>query len=347
MRSKAQEMFSVEERSHIRELIDICWWHYVDKKSLDTIAKLRNKGENRWKIARMIEEAEARNLIDPIPRFNFPPYIHLEKDLIDKFQTLSQAVVVPSSENHDLQRQLIARSAAEHLNSQIETKRYRKIGFTGGKWSFEVVSALPVKERGIDLYPLALFPRGPAIDHIDPLVIMTEVWNKSFRLPRIHMVTISPFAPNASLDQIRKKYTELSKHRQIQQMLSAIKNVDIAITGVGPGNPIKDQGSDAILIALVEGMGRRTQTLIRSKIVGDVGYCLINEAGITPPTLDFFLTVGTDVLRKMARPASNKQVIVFGGIDPDRRKTLRAALEGKLCNVVVTDENTAEELLKD
>lgn len=346
MGSKTQEIFSLEERQHIRELIDICWWHYVDKKSQPEIAKLRGKAENRFKIARMIKEAESRKLVNPIPQFNWPPYIQLEKELLDKFRTLSHVVVVPSSTNPDLQRHLIARAAADYLDNQIESKRYNKIGFTGGKWSFEVVSALPVKERDIDLYPLALFPRGPAIDHIDPLVIMTEVWNKSFRLPRIHMVTISPFAPNASLDQIRKKYTELSKHRQIQQMLTAIRNVDIAITGVGPGNPVKDQGNDTILIALVEGMGKKTQKLIRSKIVGDVGYCLINEAGMTPPNLDFFLTVGTDVLRKMARPASSKQVIVFGGIDSDRRKTLRAVLEGKLCNVLISDESTAEELLK-
>ncbi len=92
------------------------------------------------------------------------------------------------------------------------------------------------------------------------------------------------------------------------------------------------------------------QELKRHKAMADFSYCVITKDGIEPPTLPrFFLLAGHGSKHPGVKFYQNmveqgKRVVVIAG--PHKVPALKAALRGKLYNVLITDQYSAEELAK-
>jgi deoxyribonucleoside regulator len=78
---------------------------------------------------------------------------------------------------------------------------------------------------------------------------------------------------------------------------------------------------------------------------GDINCSFFDRHGKTRrPDWEFFLKLDVDNMRKLAAHLQKEVVVIAGNykIEP-----LKAALEGNLCNVLITDEQTMRDLLSD
>ncbi len=83
------------------------------------------------------------------------------------------------------------------------------------------------------------------------------------------------------------------------------------------------------------------QRLISRGIVGDIGLQFYNDKGVQVPDEIHDLIVGISLGQYKAIP---RVIAVAGGVEKVR--AIHSALKGKIINVLVTDEITAVELLR-
>jgi deoxyribonucleoside regulator len=325
-----------------KTLLEVARLYYEEEITKSEIAKSR--GVSNTQVGRLLKEAHERGIVQI--KFHPPLLEELGFQLIRRFD-LRKAIVIPSvpnmRKNYEFQRRLWGEAAADYFEETV--KPGMKVGISGGYTVHEMISALPVRDRRIKIFPTAIIGRGPIIEHLDPVVLVTLLWSKSGRASETaYYVTVPPFERGSSVETVQRENKLLLKRQKVRTVYEGMKEVDIIFGSIGSVEVPKEYSAHThhTTIRLLEEIGV-TETRLRSEgAVGDINYSFFNENGNTKASWDFFLTLDVEHLRRMAS-LPKKDVVIMAGVY--KVVPLKAVLKGRLCNVLITDEQTAIELL--
>lgn len=315
-------------------------------------------------IRRLFDRAKDAEIV----RFVYsPPRLEqLARDLKSRYPILQDVRVIHSIPDYPFQRRMWGKAAAEYFEENVTDGT--TVALSGGYTMYNMIEALPARLRRIHIYPTAIIGRGPEIHHLDAQLLVTLLWHKSRRLeeegstgpdrqppiaPTAHFVTVAPYKEGDSLKTIKATRAKLLAHPKVSKVYHGMETAQIVFTGLGAvkaEEQYKRHSKYTTLQLLSELRDRHGQPITedwlhKRGMVGDIGYSYFGTADqpLFPNAEDdFFLTLGVEKLRMMASDPSKKIVVVGGTF---KEKVLSATLKGDLCNVLITDEQTARKLL--
>ncbi|HEY4359732.1 MAG TPA: sugar-binding domain-containing protein [Bryobacteraceae bacterium] len=326
------------------------------------------------KVTQLLKEAQEQKLVRIyIPETVGETYSSL---LVRRFPHLQRVFVVPAlvptqdprakEKERVALLQRIGITAADYLEEiNGADNNPLHVGIGGGETLFEFVMALPERERNMDVHALMVVGRGDTGDsptHPDASINASLLWSKCGRQPRrCRFATMTPYAPKIAKGQVaeyfRAQLKQLADNPKVKAVVRALDNLDVAFTSLlSFDSPETDPQTMLDLLAPAVTL----DDLMRQGAVADMSYCLFDSEGTETPrdpdgkpiskdSWRFFLTPGhysglggVAFYKKMVE--DGKKVVVLAG--PSRVAGLKAALRGKLFNVLITDEGTARELTK-
>jgi deoxyribonucleoside regulator len=251
-------------------------------------------------------------------------------------------VVVSYADDLAFLRRMIGKAAAQYFEEAVEVGATVALG--GGDTMYEMALALPQEARDNKLVPAAVIDTGPVLTHIDPVVLVTLLWVRSGRLPgRAHFATGLPMNKPLSRQKVREEYEEFSHRRAVQGVLAEMKRADFLFTSLGclKVDPAYEKLAPRPHRYMLENLKLTEAALLKEGAVGDINYSFFAEDGTTAPEWNIFPALG--VAQAQAMVKAQKTVVVAAG--RYKMAALRAALRGRLFNVLITDEMAAKELL--
>ncbi len=286
------------------------------------------------------------------------------------------AITKDSQEELYLERiQRFASVAATHFDEIVEGHAGPKplqVGVTGGESCLELANALSVRPRNVEIHATSVIPHGDVAltgSHVDPSTNATIMWSRSGRLSeRCHYVTATPYTPRKSGPVARKRMQDeiaaLSRNEHVKKAIGRLADLDVAVVGVGILEPpvlrrtLKDRLTmTSLLEHVVDG-----SVLCDEGAIGDVSYCLLDRNGEERPVDSsgkplprerwrMFITAGHYETKLRGAQFyshmvdSGKPVIAIAG--PFKAPAIRAALKARVFSVLVTDEHTIRQLLRE
>jgi deoxyribonucleoside regulator len=291
-------------------------------------------------VIRLLEEAREQGFV----RIEFsPPLLHrLGEELKKKYNWLQDAIVISYADDPVFLRRMLGKAAAQYFEAAVTDGA--KVALGGGDTMYEMVMALPQEERNVFLVPAAIIDSGPILTHIDPTVLLTILWVRSGRKAgQAHFATGLPLNKPLSRLKLKEEYEEFCRRKAVQEVLAEMKRADYIFASLGclKADPDYEKLSPRPHKYLLEHLRLTEAALAREGVVGDINYSFFDEGGGTSPEWNVFPSLGVDRLREMVK-AKKKVVVAVGRY---KLPALRAALRGKLLNVLITDEVAAKELL--
>jgi deoxyribonucleoside regulator len=291
-------------------------------------------------VARLLEEAREQGFV----RIEFrPPTLYdLGERLKARFDWLQDVVVVSYADDLAFLRRMLGKAAAQYF--EAATPEGATVAIGGGDTMYEMVMALPREERNVFIIPAAIIDSGPVLTHIDPTVLLTILWVRSGRRPgQARFATGLPLNKPISRQKVKEEYEEFCKRKAVQEVMAEMKRVDFLFTSLGCLKTDADYEKLAPRPHkyMLENLRMTEATLAREGAIGDINYSFFDEGGGTTPDWNVFPALGVDQVKEMVK--ANKRVVVATG--KYKLPSLKAALKGKLFNVLITDEMAARELL--
>ena len=293
-------------------------------------------------IARLIEEARDLGFVSiqyHWPRMSKPAF-----ELKQKYPFLREVIVIATSVDYAPQQGALAEQASLYFEERVNPGA--KVGLSGGQTVFEMIKALPERSREIQIVPSAVLARGDrVVRHIDPIVSVTLLWAKSgLKEGALSFLTVTPLERTKrrlALKDVRNYINELSRLGRVERMCKSMAEVDFLFASVREiGSQSDDPEMGAMAIDLLSDIGITARDL--KGAVADINYSFIDAEGNSRSDWRLFLSLHSEDLRRMAADPGKRIVVTAG----DRKhEALRAALRGKLFNVLITNERTAVALL--
>jgi len=335
--------------SRSEELLLIARLYYDENLSKTAIGS--RLGLSVTHVARLLEQARETGLVRI--EYRGPRNVKLIGELKARYPCLRDVVVIATESDYLIHTRTLARAAADYFDEYLATRRSTvKVGLSGGLTVFEFVKALPEQARNITLYPTAILGRGDTIvNHFDPIASLMTLWVKSgYREGGLYMVTVTPLekkdGQRLSPAEVQKQIDKILETQKVNRLYKAMSDVDMIFASlrqfaVPDSKKIKKQ-MGAMALDLLDDIGINKQDL--KGAVGDLNYSFIDENGDSRKEWRLFLSLQADQLREIAKNPLKRVVVIAG---QQKRDILRAALKGRLLNVLVTDETTAAALLGD
>jgi DNA-binding transcriptional regulator LsrR (DeoR family) len=292
---------------------------------------------------------------------------NLEQSIIAKYPHLEKVIIVPGADAttpaqcNELFRNF-GRLAADYFVTLFERHPSNKplhVGVTGGARLLELANAVPNMYReNVYVHAAALVGRGrlrEATSHIEPSVAASILWTHCGSFAgRCEYETVEPYRIDGTpgtgaRKELGRELKRLEKIPSVERVIRDMDNLDIVFAGFGFIN--RPEASDAMenritMASLLESIVT-PQTLAKEGAIGDFCYCPFDADGNGKDSWRFFLTAGhysehpgIEFFKHMV--ASGKKVVGFGG--PYLAPVIRAALQGKIVNVLIIDGPTARDL---
>jgi len=313
----------VSQEQH-RLLYRIAQAYYVDDLTQQQIAK--RFGLSRPKVSRLLHKARDERIVN----FTLVPptsgMADLERELEHK-HGLEEVVIAPISDpdNHPTVVRELGPAAAECLVRCISGKEI--VGTEWGTTILAMVDALPFRSWPNLTIVQMLGGLGPvgALEHSTELARrMAQKFDAKLRL-----------LPAPGIVSTRTAAQELKSNHQISETLALAAKADIAVVGLGVPSPLSVLLRDGTIITPEE-----VKRLKEAGAVGDIGLRYIDAYG-KPLNLELNeRIIGLTLEQIMSIP---RVIGVAGGTV--KYEVIRAALRGKILDVLVTDHITAELLL--
>ena len=303
--------------------------YYRQQKHQKEIAKAL--GVSSSKVSRLLKRAFEEGLIRV--ELDLPQNPRLAAALVERFG-LRDAVVVPAGGRGEIKEALGAAAAAYF--EKVAANGIR-VGLSCGFTLYHTIRHLRERRfRDLTLYPLSGESTLRLVD-LSPNTLVGMMAAKyrphvgAYALPVQHLT---------SLRQIERERRRLLRDPEVRKIYEAAQAVDIALVGIGmigeetPG-----------FCQLAETYGVSVRTLRKLGVVGEINYQPFDAAGKVVdrrelrPLARRMLSVTADRLQALSRAGANHVIAVAGG----RQKiaAIRGALNGRLLNVLITDEDTA------
>jgi len=289
------------------------WYYYMEDNTQAQIAEVM--GISRAKVIRLLEEARAQGIVQFSFRKNDSQRISAEQLLIDRFG-LKDAFVVPTPLDSSAINQSIAQSAAHYVSDHLREDGYLNIGY-GDTVSRMLGFLAKNREESLNVVSLT-----GGVSYYLPTVGTTAYSMRLFLTPS-PLVVSSRQVRDALLDE-----------KSLQDVSTMTEYADMSVVGIGAAvegatvlrNGILNEGELAVL--KMQGA------------VGDILNHFVDKDGnlIQTEIEDRVISTDLDKLRQL------KNVVGIAG-GKDKVTAIKAVLNGGYLNVLITDSDTATELL--
>lgn len=313
------------ENGKLSRLIEICKAYYIENRTQSQIAK--SLGITRSQVSRDLKEARERGLVEikiNIPGQEAPA---LREKLSSYFPHVKHVVVAPTlSRDISSRRAMVGRYGANLLMSVIKPNQNVVVG--SGRTLRELVNTLQKTE----------------VTGISVLQAMGNIGHEAHGVDYNEICTLAAFAFNATPFYISspailgEAYEDaedfINAHPTIKAVLDLARNADIYVVGIG------SLQSDLLYVKV--GMIKQNELNDISKYaVGDIcGHFFdINGNRFFAPFSKRIVGIDIEDLRKA--PLS-----IGVAVGTDKVFPIIGALRGQWINAIVTDEDTANRIIR-
>ena len=289
------------------------WYYYMEDSTQAQIAEVM--GVSRAKVIRLLEEARAQGIVQFSFRKNDSQRVSAEQLLIDRFG-LKDAFVVPTPLDSSAINQSIAQGAAHYVSDHLREDGYLNIGY-GDTVSRMLGFLAKNREESLNVVSLT-----GGVSYYLPTVGTTAYSMHLFLTPS-PLVVSSRQVRDALLDE-----------KSLQDVSTMTEYADMSVVGIGAAV----EGATVLRNGILN-EGELT-VLKMQGAVGDVLNHFMDKDGnlIQTEIEDRVISTDLDKLRQL------KNVVgVAGG--KDKVSAIKAVLNGGYLNVLITDSDTAAELL--
>lgn len=315
-------MATVTDRKKL--LYKIAKAYYEDNLTQEEIGKLF--GVSRIKVSRLLQQARDERIVQVTIIPPVESNVELERELAAQYGLDEVIIVSPSSYDKTILTRELGPATVDYLLRCLQGDEVLSISW--GTTLLSVIEALSVQswpEMKI-VQMLGGLGRPESETYGADLVHrMALAFNAKPRLISAPGIVNSKLVRDALLDD-----------HQIASTLALAAQADVALVGIGRPTP------DSVVMQsgiLTEGEFAELQSC---GAVGDIALRFFDASGrpIQHEICDRMIGLDLDQIRKIPR--------VIGAAGGEAKvEVIRAALRGKLINVLVTDERTALSLLED
>ena len=289
------------------------WYYYMEDNTQAQIAEVM--GVSRAKVIRLLEEARAQGIVQFSFRKNDSQRVSAEQLLIDRFG-LKDAFVVPTPLDSSAINQSIAQGAAHYVSDHLREDGYLNIGY--GDTVSRMLGFL-------------------AKNREESLNVVSLTGGVSYYLPSVGTTAYSMplfLTPSPLVVSSRQVRDALLDEKSLQDVSTMTEYADMSVVGIGAAV----EGATVLRNGILN-EGELT-VLKMQGAVGDVLNHFMDKDGnlIQTEIEDRVISTDLDKLRQL------KNVVgVAGG--KDKVSAIKAVLNGGYLNVLITDSDTAAELL--
>jgi len=289
------------------------WYYYMEDSTQAQIAEVM--GVSRAKVIRLLEEARAQGIVQFSFRKNDSQRVSAEQLLIDRFG-LKDAFVVPTPLDSSAINQSIAQGAAHYVSDHLREDGYLNIGY--GDTVSRMLGVL-------------------AKNREESLNVVSLTGGVSYYLPTVGTTAYSMhlfLTPSPLVVSSRQVRDALLDEKSLQDVSTMTEYADMSVVGIGAAV----EGATVLRNGILN-EGELT-VLKMQGAVGDVLNHFMDKDGnlIQTEIEDRVISTDLDKLRQL------KNVVgVAGG--KDKVTAIKAVLNGGYLNVLITDSDTAAELL--
>ena len=289
------------------------WYYYMEDNTQAQIAEVM--GVSRAKVIRLLEEARAQGIVQFSFRKNDSQRVSAEQLLIDRFG-LKDAFVVPMPLDSSAINQSIAQGAAHYVSDHLREDGYLNIGY--GDTVSRMLGFL-------------------AKNREESLNVVSLTGGVSYYLPSVGTTAYSMhlfLTPSPLVVSSRQVRDALLDEKSLQDVSTMTEYADMSVVGIGAAV----EGATVLRNGILN-EGELT-VLKMQGAVGDVLNHFMDKDGnlIQTEIEDRVISTDLDKLRQL------KNVVgVAGG--KDKVTAIKAVLNGGYLNVLITDSDTAAELL--
>lgn len=256
--------------------------------------------------------------------------------LRDKYPYLKNICLVEYAYDYSELKKRISRASSKLFDKLVESHDNPRVGIGGGSTLYEMTNDLEVKNRRIRIFPTALIGRGPEITHVDSTFLAKLLYFKSRHQSKAFVISLPPLPENKHIAFDFLKMLK-SEFKEVIWLVDAMQNIDIAFVGLGAMIPTGDFDDE------LKKLGVSLQDLIDFKVVGGINYNWFDSDG--NQIADYFPTIGVNSLIRLSKNNSKDIVLVAGG--SHKIKPIKIALDKKMANSIVSDEQTILSILED
>ena len=289
------------------------WYYYMEDNTQAQIAEVM--GVSRAKVIRLLEEARAQGIVQFSFRKNDSQRVSAEQLLIDRFG-LKDAFVIPTPLDSSAINQSIAQGAAHYVSDHLREDGYLNIGY--GDTVSRMLGFL-------------------AKNREESLNVVSLTGGVSYYLPSVGTTAYSMhlfLTPSPLVVSSRQVRDALLDEKSLQDVSTMTEYADMSVVGIGAAV----EGATVLRNGILN-EGELT-VLKMQGAVGDVLNHFMDKDGnlIQTEIEDRVISTDLDKLRQL------KHVVgVAGG--KDKVTAIKAVLNGGYLNVLITDSDTAAELL--
>ena len=289
------------------------WYYYMEDSTQAQIAEVM--GVSRAKVIRLLEEARAQGIVQFSFRKNDSQRVSAEQLLIDRFG-LKDAFVIPTPLDSSAINQSIAQGAAHYVSDHLREDGYLNIGY--GDTVSRMLGFL-------------------AKNREESLNVVSLTGGVSYYLPSVGTTAYSMhlfLTPSPLVVSSRQVRDALLDEKSLQDVSTMTEYADMSVVGIGAAV----EGATVLRNGILK-EGELT-VLKMQGAVGDVLNHFMDKDGnlIQTEIEDRVISTDLDKLRQL------KNVVgVAGG--KDKVAAIKAVLNGGYLNVLITDSDTAAELL--
>ncbi|MEQ8480962.1 MAG: sugar-binding transcriptional regulator [Hoeflea sp.] len=312
-----------EEFEAIRQMHTVLSLHYLEEMKQSEIAVRLNLSTS--KVNRLIAQGKRMGMVKIMIESPYQPLVDLENGLVASTQ-LANAVVTPAvSGNPDTNLQQVGRAAANHL---LETIRDGDvIAITGGKAVSSIVQNLnPDRAFNVKVVPLTGGVQGKYYTDVNHLATQLAE-----RLGGTAMLLHAPLFAES-----REQRDMLMEMGSIREVLDLARNASVSIVGIGS---IHTPGSSYFDLHPGPDSGR--QLPIDGGVTGEfLAHLILRDGSVANYPLNSRIVA--------LSPAELAKCPVIIGVASGEEKVepICAALEGRLFNSLIIDEQTATAVLQ-
>jgi deoxyribonucleoside regulator len=307
-----------------RTILQVASLYYQEGLTQNEIAaRLRL---SRQMVGRLLKSARDSGMVEIRIHYPATMFVDLEKELVEKFQ-LKQAVVVPCENPGDdlALKTALGEGAAQLLSRQVKDQSI--LGISWGTTLAKVVDRLaPTKLAGVRVVQLnGGVARGSKTTNAGALL---------HRFGQIFNAEIYSLDAPAIVDNAKIKQA-ICSDSVIARTLDYAAQADICIYSIGALTYM------SVLVEAGYLTPENVCDLQKRGVVGDICSRFFNKDGLIVDDELNSRTIGIDINTLRSRRLS---IAVAGGAE--KIWAIRAALSQHYCNVLVTDQALARELLE-
>jgi DNA-binding transcriptional regulator LsrR (DeoR family) len=314
----------IQDSDYRKLLYKIAVYYYEDGLTQKQIGK--RFGLSRIKISRLLRHARELKIVQIAIASQDKAHVDLERSIDSKYKIDEVIAVAPLDYSKTTVTRSLGQAAAESLIRSIRGKE--TITITWGSTLNAMVSCLPAA----DWHNLRVVQSLGGLSSPDSDINGVELVRRMAQVLGARPLILS----SPGLVSNKAVRDALLQDMQISKVLSAAASADIALVGIGVFS------SDSVVLQNNILTMEEVQRLKAKGAVGDIGLRFFNKFG--EMVLDEIdeRVVGLDIsqYRKIKRVIG-----VAGGLE--KLDVIRAAMRGKLIDVLITDDQTAVRLLQD